>query len=1047
MKRAFFAAITCALLMHAMLDAQTTLPQATGLSFFKNYFITGNYVVNGVNLRGTGVNGTAKGFIDFTTPDQAEVPNGADVVGAFLYWETVQTPNSGFGPIATFRGMVNPSGDPNAESSYDHAAYDITNIAKVLNPTGTAPCWSSGGGTGGADGAHQMFVYRADVLRFLPISSSSGKRIVKTKYEIRLPDAGSGNVVPSTAGASLVVIYKDPSKPLTSIVIYNGGYTMDNSTQLMNRTLSGFYQAGISPGISTIAAKMTHIVGDGSASKSDRLLFGTGDTTTAQIGLNRFQGLVTPSSDPAWDNVTFDASSLVTADTFAVTTTVDHDSFTPFDCLSWGAIIFSTTVQDFDNDGLLDVWESDRTTLSDARKYTDPNGVALPDLYAMGARPTVKDIFVEFGYQTTPGYTYAADAQGALGLSSPNVPAHNHLLTKPALDMVARAFRNAPAAPDGPGPINIHFDVGNNYQPSSPLTNCWGSSGTWTVDCAIIPADAAHPATSLARGGSIKGANQPITETACNENSTPGNDCMFESFPGTVGWKTGFGFLRDQPLSGYLTPVPPQTIEQACVAAGANCVRRFDHNRIDIFHYALGAHAIGLARGDDPTTTGVDESAPLSSGSLVPRNVSGVSDGGGSGGGDLMITLGLWDNFRGTDFIQASTLMHELGHNFGLRHGGGPPIVTVAGSTAEPNCKPNYLSVMNYLFQVRGLIVGTPDKPVTGNVVGDPAIDYSRKLLVLPVPSGLDENSLSEQPAGGLGTALNLLDYRTRWYAPAPTIDVTLATTPARRHCDGSFILDGAHAFRVDGTTVAGAIDWSADGILSVSPISQDITFSGALSTLKPGQNDWAAIDLRQVGSRRNVARKLDPLCSTNCPEGPQSVDQGQGDQGQGDQGQGDQGQGDQGQGDQGQGDQGQGDQGQGDQGQGDQGQGDQGAPPNDVDLDIAASLGNAPNSLTASVPLRDIKLDWKAPHVRSDHVTQYEIWRVLDPNNVGVTTSPSGGTFATRVMVGTTQTPPVQTFVDLSAKNNVWYTYFVVAVFDNGATRSGMSNTFRIKK
>ena len=107
----------------------------------------------------------------------------------------------------------------------------------------------------------------------------------------------------------------------------------------------------------------------------------------------------------------------------------------------------------------------------------------------------------------------------------------------------------------------------------------------------------------------------------------------------------------------------------------------------------------------------------------------------------------------------------------------------------------------------------------------------------------------------------------------------------------------------------------------------------------------------------------------------------------------------------------------------------------------------SASDSLTASVPLRDIKLDWKAPHVRSDHVTQYEIWRVLDPNNVGVTTSPSGGTFATRVMVGTTQTPPVQTFVDLSAKNNVWYTYFVVAVFDNGATRSGMSNIFRIKK
>ena len=29
-----------------------------------------------------------------------------------------------------------------------------------------------------------------------------------------------------------------------------------------------------------------------------------------------------------------------------------------------------------------------------------------------------------------------------------------------------------------------------------------------------------------------------------------------------------------------------------------------------------------------------------------------------------MVTLGLWDNFLGTDFVQASTTMHEFGHNF-----------------------------------------------------------------------------------------------------------------------------------------------------------------------------------------------------------------------------------------------------------------------------------------------------------------------------------------------------------------------------------------------
>ena len=78
----------------------------------------------------------------------------------------------------------------------------------------------------------------------------------------------------------------------------------------------------------------------------------------------------------------------------------------------------------------------------------------------------------------------------------------------------------------------------------------------------------------------------------------------------------------------------------------------------------------------------------------VPAGISGTAEF--PGGGDFLITLGLWDNtnFVGSDFGVASTTMHELGHTFGLGHGGD----------ALPNCKPNYLSVMNYLFQLGGLI-------------------------------------------------------------------------------------------------------------------------------------------------------------------------------------------------------------------------------------------------------------------------------------------------------------------------------------------------------
>jgi hypothetical protein len=48
----------------------------------------------------------------------------------------------------------------------------------------------------------------------------------------------------------------------------------------------------------------------------------------------------------------------------------------------------------------------------------------------------------------------------------------------------------------------------------------------------------------------------------------------------------------------------------------------------------------------------------------------------------------------GDDDQVAATVMHELGHNLALRHGGGD----------LDNCKPNYLSVMNYAFQFKKII-------------------------------------------------------------------------------------------------------------------------------------------------------------------------------------------------------------------------------------------------------------------------------------------------------------------------------------------------------
>ena len=62
-----------------------------------------------------------------------------------------------------------------------------------------------------------------------------------------------------------------------------------------------------------------------------------------------------------------------------VTTTVDHTSSSPYDCLSWAAIIFSTTVEDADEDGV-----PDKLELNSGLK--EPNGEPLPDIRAMEAQ-------------------------------------------------------------------------------------------------------------------------------------------------------------------------------------------------------------------------------------------------------------------------------------------------------------------------------------------------------------------------------------------------------------------------------------------------------------------------------------------------------------------------------------------------------------------------------------------------------------------------------------------------------------------------------------
>lgn len=144
-----------------------------------------------------------------------------------------------------------------------------------------------------------------------------------------------------------------------------------------------------------------------------------------------------------------------------------------------------------------------------------------------------------------------------------------------------------------------------------------------------------------------------------------------------------------------------------------------------VFRYGISAHqyapngSSGLARG-------------------IPESDFFITMGtSGEGCGDAKIT----DCTYGTGDEQARTVMHELGHTLGLRHGG----------TDNTHYKPQFPSVMNYLFQFSGA-------PGVGASSG--RFDYSG--IASPTVGDLDENNLDES----IGVPVNAIpaDFRSKYY-------------------------------------------------------------------------------------------------------------------------------------------------------------------------------------------------------------------------------------------------------------------------------------------
>ena len=200
----------------------------------------------------------------------------------------------------------------------------------------------------------------------------------------------------------------------------------------------------------------------------------------------------------------------------------------------------------------------------------------------------------------------------------------------------------------------------------------------------------------------------------------------------------------------------------------------FAGEREPVFHYAISGHGYG-----SPTETS-----------------SGISRG--IEGSDLLVTLGVGCAGEGADCThtqpeQAGTLMHEFGHNLGLRHGGGDGV----------NFKPNYLSIMNYAFQFVGLRSRTEP----------PRFDYSRFTIAL------DERALNENAGFGVPAGSEAAHFISFGFCPGPS----RAVQPERR-------VDVAW-------NVLFSSDFNCDTNFA-SPVASDINADGAITALAPFE-DW----------------------------------------------------------------------------------------------------------------------------------------------------------------------------------------------------------------
>src|SRR5262249_33646707 len=124
------------------------------------------------------------------------------------------------------------------------------------------------------------------------------------------------------------------------------------------------------------------------------------------------------------------------------------------------------------------------------------------------------------------------------------------------------------------------------------------------------------------------------------------------------------------------------------------------------WHYAIFAFNVGLPDTFDPYLCPPEEIGDPPSVTVPPVYLDPLSTGLSQlPCFNFIVSFGyefdaiLLPGLAPDDYVVGGTFMHELGHNFGLEHGGVLMQFGRLSPEAGLNYKPNYISVMNYAYQ------------------------------------------------------------------------------------------------------------------------------------------------------------------------------------------------------------------------------------------------------------------------------------------------------------------------------------------------------------